>query len=185
MAKILYIWSCQKLLVTLLYLKWITNKDLLYSTWNSAQCYAAAWIGGWFGQNDTCICKAESLCCSPETITALLTAIPQHKVKKYKRKQNKTLVMDQMCSWISRTFWCGPNILWMFWKRWNVLWDIIKLVSLCSSYLGIDATFLSVLFCAVHSFPPTFSRQKCNLYSKKFLMCHVINREVPSFLKLD
>ena len=27
---------------TLLYLKWITNKDLLYSTWNSAQCYVAA-----------------------------------------------------------------------------------------------------------------------------------------------
>ena len=25
---------------TLLYLKWITNKDLLYSTGNSAQCYA-------------------------------------------------------------------------------------------------------------------------------------------------
>ena len=27
---------------TLLHLKWITNKDLLYSTWNSAQCYVAA-----------------------------------------------------------------------------------------------------------------------------------------------
>ena len=27
---------------TLLYLKWITNKDLLYSTWDSAQCYVAA-----------------------------------------------------------------------------------------------------------------------------------------------
>ena len=27
---------------TLLYLKWITNKDLLYSTWNSAQCSVAA-----------------------------------------------------------------------------------------------------------------------------------------------
>ena len=26
---------------TLLYLKWIFNKDLLYSTWNSAQCYVA------------------------------------------------------------------------------------------------------------------------------------------------
>ena len=26
----------------LLHLKWITNKDLLYSTWNSAQCYVAA-----------------------------------------------------------------------------------------------------------------------------------------------
>ena len=27
---------------TLLYLKWITNKGLLYSTENSAQCYVAA-----------------------------------------------------------------------------------------------------------------------------------------------
>ena len=34
---------------TLLYLKWITNKDLLYSTWTCAQCYLAAWMGGEFG----------------------------------------------------------------------------------------------------------------------------------------
>ena len=34
---------------TLLNFKWITNKDLLYSTWNSAQCYVAAWMGGEFG----------------------------------------------------------------------------------------------------------------------------------------
>ena len=27
---------------TLLYLKLITSKDILYSTWNSAQCYVAA-----------------------------------------------------------------------------------------------------------------------------------------------
>ena len=33
---------------TLLYLKWI-NKDLLYLTGNSAQCYMAAWMGGEFG----------------------------------------------------------------------------------------------------------------------------------------
>ena len=32
------------------YLKWITNKDLLYSTGNSAQCYVAAWMGGEFGE---------------------------------------------------------------------------------------------------------------------------------------
>ena len=31
---------------TLLYLNWITNKDLLYSTENPAQCYVAAWMGG-------------------------------------------------------------------------------------------------------------------------------------------
>ena len=27
---------------TLIYLKWITNKDILYSTWNSVQFYVAA-----------------------------------------------------------------------------------------------------------------------------------------------
>ena len=58
---------------TLLYLKWLTNKVLLYSTWKSAQCYVAAWKGGEFvGRMDTCICIAESLRCSPETITTLL-----------------------------------------------------------------------------------------------------------------
>ena len=36
---------------TLLYLKWITNKNLLQSTWNSAQCYmAAGWEEG-LGEN--------------------------------------------------------------------------------------------------------------------------------------
>ena len=36
---------------TLLYLKWITNKDLLYSTGNSSQCYVAAWMAAEFGGN--------------------------------------------------------------------------------------------------------------------------------------
>jgi len=41
---------------TLLYLKWITNSDLLYSIGNSFQCYVAAWVGGeaW-GRMGTCI----------------------------------------------------------------------------------------------------------------------------------
>jgi len=34
---------------TLLYLKWITNKILLYSTKSSAQCFMVAWMGGEFG----------------------------------------------------------------------------------------------------------------------------------------
>ena len=59
---------------TLLYLKWITNKDLLYSTGNSAQCYTAAWMGGEFGGEwiHVYVCMAESLCCPSETITTLL-----------------------------------------------------------------------------------------------------------------
>ena len=38
-------------LYTSLYLKQIINKDLLYGTGNSTQCYAAAWKGGEFGEN--------------------------------------------------------------------------------------------------------------------------------------
>ena len=34
---------------TLLYLKLVTNEDLLYSTWNSTQRYVASWMGGEFG----------------------------------------------------------------------------------------------------------------------------------------
>ena len=34
---------------TVLYLKWTTNKDLLYCTWNSVQCYVAAQMGREFG----------------------------------------------------------------------------------------------------------------------------------------
>ena len=30
---------------TLLYLRWTINKVLLYSTGNSVQCYAVAWMG--------------------------------------------------------------------------------------------------------------------------------------------
>ena len=38
-----------KIMYTLQYSKWITNKDLLYSTWNSAQLYLAAWMRKGFG----------------------------------------------------------------------------------------------------------------------------------------
>ena len=42
---------------TLLYLKWITSKDLLFSTGASAQGYVAAWMGGrGFGGEWTRVC---------------------------------------------------------------------------------------------------------------------------------
>ena len=47
-------WEFGMDMYTLLYLKWITNKDLLYSTGNSAECYEAVWVGGEFrGRMDT------------------------------------------------------------------------------------------------------------------------------------
>ena len=55
---------------TLLYLKWIANKDLLYSTGNSAQCYVATWMAGEF--RGELVHMAEMLC--PETVRAPLVA---------------------------------------------------------------------------------------------------------------
>ena len=46
------------------------KKELLFSMWNSAQCYLAGWLGVW-GRMYTGMCMAESLPCSPETITTL------------------------------------------------------------------------------------------------------------------
>ena len=40
---------------TLLYLKWITNKDLLNSTWNSAQRYVAPGREGVEGERCMCM----------------------------------------------------------------------------------------------------------------------------------
>ena len=37
---------------TLLCLKWITNKVVLYSTWNSGPCYMVGWMGESFGENE-------------------------------------------------------------------------------------------------------------------------------------
>ena len=54
----------------LLYLKWITNKDLLYSTQNSAQCYVAARMVGEFGRECVCICVC-TLNCSVEYDSAI------------------------------------------------------------------------------------------------------------------
>ena len=53
------------------------------------QCNMAAWMRREFGREWTCICKAESLCCAPETITTLLIGCTPVKSKKLKWKQRK------------------------------------------------------------------------------------------------
>ena len=58
---------------TLLYFKWITNKDLLlnYREFCSMLCGSLDGRGVW-GRMDTCTCVPESRRSSPKTITALL-----------------------------------------------------------------------------------------------------------------
>ena len=74
---------------TLVYLKWITNKDLPYSTGNSAKCYMAAWMEGELGREWVHVyCMAESLLWSPEAITTLLIGYTQYKIKSFKRRES-------------------------------------------------------------------------------------------------
>ena len=56
---------------TLLYLQWMTSKDLLYSTGNCSMFCGSLEGREIWGRVDTCICMAESLCCPTETITTL------------------------------------------------------------------------------------------------------------------
>ena len=73
---------------TRLFLTWRTKKDLLDGRENSAQCYMAAWMRGEFGGIvDTCMCTAESLCCSPETITTVLTGYTPTENKEVQKKR--------------------------------------------------------------------------------------------------
>ena len=71
---------------TLLYLKWITNKDLLDSTWNSCSMLCGSLDGRevW-GRMHTCICVAESLCGPPGTMTTLLIGYTPIQNKKFKK----------------------------------------------------------------------------------------------------
>ena len=72
-------------LYTLLYLKWITNKFLLYRTELCSMLLDNLDGREVRGRMDTCMCMAESLCSSPETITMLLisyTPIQNKKLKK-------------------------------------------------------------------------------------------------------
>ena len=57
---------------TLLYLEWITNQFLLYHTELCSMLLDSLDGREVRVRMDTCMCMAESLCSSPETITILL-----------------------------------------------------------------------------------------------------------------
>ena len=57
---------------TLLYLKWITNKGPTVQHMELCLMFCGSLDGrGVWGRMDTCMCMAESLHCSPETLTTL------------------------------------------------------------------------------------------------------------------
>ena len=75
-------WDFETGICTLLYIEWITNKDLLYSTGNSTQYSVVAYMGKESEKRmdicvcacvcvRVCVCVSGSLCCTPEANTAL------------------------------------------------------------------------------------------------------------------
>ena len=66
------IWEFGMDVYTLLYFKWITNKDLLYNTGKSAQCGPLSGRGV-LGRIYTYICMAESFCYPTEAITTFVS----------------------------------------------------------------------------------------------------------------
>ena len=94
-----------KVMYTLRYLKWITNKDLLKSTGNSARYYVPGWMEGGLGGEWVHVC----VWLSPFAVHFKLpqrcsSAIPQYKVflvlKKRKKisckKKEKTRCVSQL-----------------------------------------------------------------------------------------
>ena len=64
-------WKIRIDIYILLYIKQITNKDLLYSTGNPTQYPVMAYMGKESKRVDICICIIDSLCYTPETNTTL------------------------------------------------------------------------------------------------------------------
>ena len=57
---------------TVLYLKWITNRDLLCSTGTLLNDMWQPGRDGSLGDKDACICVTESPCCPLETVILLI-----------------------------------------------------------------------------------------------------------------
>ena len=62
--------ECGMDMYTQLYLKRITDEDLLHSTGKAAQCYPSLDRKAVYA-NGYVVCMAKPLCCPPETITTL------------------------------------------------------------------------------------------------------------------
>ena len=76
---------------TLLYLKWITNKDLL-ELYSVLYCASLDGRGVW-RRMDTCLYMAENLHRSPKTITTLWTRYTSIQNKKLKRKKSSKQIL--------------------------------------------------------------------------------------------
>ena len=81
------------------------NKDLLYSTGNSAQCYVAAWMGEEFGEEWIHVYVWLSPCAVHLKLTSLIRCTTiQNKTLKQIKKKLSTLKSSKMTfGWINKS----------------------------------------------------------------------------------
>ena len=74
-------------------LKWITNEDLLFSTYNSAQCYLAAWMAGETGGEWIHVYVWLSLFAVHLKLSQhCQSAIPQYKIKIFLKESRPHII---------------------------------------------------------------------------------------------
>ena len=100
-----------KVMYTLLDSKWITSKHMeLYSV----LCGSLDGTGV-RGRMDTCLCMAESLCCSPESTTTSLISYTPIQNKKFKVWKEKAIYMLKIAQILNPT----KPYLWTLVPSWN------------------------------------------------------------------
>ena len=95
---------------TLPYLKWKTNKDLLYSTGNSAPCYVAAQIGVGLGEN--VYVWLSPLVGHLKLSKCCYSAIPWYKIKSSKEKKKVAEKEMKSVSYLPKYFVCYLQRIW-------------------------------------------------------------------------
>ena len=97
---------------TLLYLKWIANKDLLYNTWSSAQCYVAPRMGRESGGESIHVYVWLSPFAVHLKLSHCESVIPQYKRKSLqfflKLKKFLGISFSELCDVLHGFHWVSP-----------------------------------------------------------------------------
>ena len=111
--------SCSPLTNAVSYLLYRTR----YSTWNSAQCYVAAWMGGEFGGGWVHVYVWLSPFAVHLKQSTLLTGYTQYKIKVFFVfffffKKGLLYITRINCNYTNTSFYCASQIL-QFFTNWN------------------------------------------------------------------
>jgi len=98
----------------LMYLKWITNKDLLYNIWNSAQLDMAAWTGEGFEEIGYIYMYGWLSSHSPKTITTLLISHTTIQSRKFKKERSSLRISGSLFIQLEKAM--APHSSTLAWK---------------------------------------------------------------------